>query len=59
MAYPLVEVAERIASYGWDLTGIEDLLRAESAAMRSEVALVRAFDGDGDDHERLRTSRAA
>jgi hypothetical protein len=57
MAYPLLEVAERIASYGWDLTEIEDLLRAESAAMRPEVAVVRAFDSDGD--ERLRTSRAA
>lgn len=57
MARPLVEAAERIAAYGWDLTGIEDLLRAESAAMRPEVALVRAFDGDGDG--RSRTPRAA
>ena len=55
MTRPLVEVAERIAAYDWDLTDVEDLLRAESAAMRSEVALVRAFDGD----ERPRTPTAA
>ena len=46
LARPLVEVAERIAAYDWDLTDIEDLLRAESAAMRPEVALVRAFDAE-------------
>ena len=43
LARPLVEVAERIAAYDWDLTDVEDLLRAESAAMRPEVAVVRAF----------------
>jgi flavin-dependent dehydrogenase len=44
LARPLLDVAERIAAYDWDLTDIEGLLRAESAAMRPEVALVRGFD---------------
>jgi len=44
LARPLLDVAERIAAYEWDLTDIEGLLRAESAAMRPEVAVVRGFD---------------
>ena len=46
LARPLVEVAERIAAYDWDLSDIGDLLRTESAAMRPEVAVVRSFDDD-------------
>ena len=46
-------VAERIAAYEWDLTDVEDLLRAESAAMRPEVAVVRGFD------EPVRAAQAA
>ena len=53
LARPLVEVAERIAAYDWDLTDVEDLLRAESAAMRPEVAVVRAFG------QSIRTPQAA
>jgi flavin-dependent dehydrogenase len=45
LARPLLAAAERITAYDWDLDGVEDLLRAESAAMRAEVAVVRAFDG--------------
>jgi menaquinone-9 beta-reductase len=46
LARPLVEVAERIAAYDWDLSDVGDLLRTESAAMRPEVAVVRSFDDD-------------
>ena len=41
---PLLEVAERIAAYRWDTPRIRHLLRAESAAMRPEVAALRALD---------------
>ena len=40
---PLLDAAEQVSAYAWDLDGVEDLLRAESAAMRAEVATVRAF----------------
>jgi 2-polyprenyl-6-methoxyphenol hydroxylase-like FAD-dependent oxidoreductase len=47
VARPLLEVAERITSYDWDLDDVEGLLRAESAAMRAGVGVVGAF-GDPD-----------
>jgi len=55
LARPLLEAAELLTSYAWDLDGVEDLLRAESAAMRAEVAVVRAF-GDPLDATALRTA---
>jgi flavin-dependent dehydrogenase len=44
LTLPLLRVAEEIAAYGWDTARIRELLRAESAAMRPEVAAVRALD---------------
>jgi 2-polyprenyl-6-methoxyphenol hydroxylase-like FAD-dependent oxidoreductase len=44
LARPLLAAAEQVTSYAWDLDGVADLLRAESAAMRAGVAVVRAFD---------------
>ena len=43
LARPLLDAAERVTAYGWDLDEVEDLLRAECAAMRAEVAVVRGF----------------
>jgi hypothetical protein len=37
-------VAERIAGYRWDGAQIRDLLLAESAAMKPEVAYLRGLD---------------
>ena len=44
LSLPLLDVAESIAAYRWDLGEIRELLLAESAAMKPEVALVRGFD---------------
>ena len=44
LTVPLLEVAERIAGYRWDGAQIRDLLLAESAAMKPEVAYLRALD---------------
>ncbi|MCE0767336.1 FAD-dependent monooxygenase [Pseudonocardia kujensis] len=43
----LFSVAEEIAGYRWDLAEIRALLRAESAAMRPEVRLLRRLDDRG------------
>jgi len=39
------EITERIASYRWDLSEIQDLLPELSQAMRPEVEAIRQFDG--------------
>jgi len=44
LTLPLLRVAEEIAAYRWDTARIKDLLRAESAAMKPEVAALRALD---------------
>ncbi len=44
LSLPLFDVAEVVAGYGWDLAELPGLLRAESAAMRPEVAALRALD---------------
>jgi flavin-dependent dehydrogenase len=44
LSLPLLEVAESIAAYRWDLGEIRELLLAESAAMKPEVAALRALD---------------
>ncbi len=38
LTLPLLRVAEEIAAYRWDTPRIKELLRAESAAMKPEVA---------------------
>jgi flavin-dependent dehydrogenase len=45
LTVPLLEVAEQIAGYRWDLRTVERLLRQESAAMRPEVAMLRRLGG--------------
>ncbi len=45
LSLPLLAVAESIAAYRWDLGEIRELLLAESAAMKPEVAALRALDG--------------
>ena len=44
LSLPLFEVAESIAAYRWNLGEIRELLLAESAAMKPEVAALRALD---------------
>ena len=44
LSLPLLDVAESIVAYRWDLDEIRELLLAESAAMRPEVAALRALD---------------
>jgi flavin-dependent dehydrogenase len=44
LSAPLFAITERIASYGWDLTELRELLPALSAAMRPEVEALRALD---------------
>jgi flavin-dependent dehydrogenase len=44
LSLPLLDVAESIAGYEWDLTLIRQLLLAESAAMKPEVAALRELD---------------
>jgi flavin-dependent dehydrogenase len=44
LSLPLLDVAESIAAYRWDLGEIRELLLAESAAMKPEVAALRALD---------------
>ena len=44
LSLPLFDVAESIAAYRWDLGEIRELLLAESAAMKPEVAALRALD---------------
>jgi flavin-dependent dehydrogenase len=43
LSLPLLDVAESIAAYRWDLGEIRELLLAESAAMKPEVAALRAL----------------
>jgi len=44
LSLPLLAAAEPIVGYGWDLTRIRELLLLESAAMKPEVAALRALD---------------
>jgi flavin-dependent dehydrogenase len=44
LSLPLLDVAESIVAYRWDLDEIRQLLLAESAAMKPEVAALRALD---------------
>ena len=44
LSLPLLDVAESIAAYRWNLGEIRELLLAESAAMKPEVAALRALD---------------
>ena len=44
LSTPLFEVAELITAYDWDTPRIRQLLRAESAAMRPEIAALHALD---------------
>ena len=44
LSLPLLDVAESIAAYRWDLGEIRELLLTESAAMKPEVAALRALD---------------
>ena len=44
LTVPLLEVAERIAGYRWGAGQSEQLLLAESAAMKPEVAYLRGLD---------------
>ena len=44
LTLPLLRVAEEIAAYRWDTPQVKQLLRAESAAMKPEVAALRALD---------------
>jgi flavin-dependent dehydrogenase len=44
LSLPLLDVAESIAAYRWNLDEIRELLLAESAAMKPEVAALRALD---------------
>ena len=44
LSLPLLDVAESIAAYRWDLDEIRELLLAESAAMKPEVAALRALE---------------
>ena len=44
LSLPLLDVAESIVAYRWDLDEIRELLLTESAAMRPEVAALRALD---------------
>ena len=44
LTVPLLEVAERIVGYTWDTAEVRELLLAESAAMKPEVALLRGLD---------------
>jgi menaquinone-9 beta-reductase len=44
LSLPLFDIAESIAAYRWDLDEIRGLLLTESAAMKPEVAALRALD---------------
>ena len=44
LTLPLLQVAEEIADYRWGTPRIKELLRAESAAMKPEVAALRDLD---------------
>jgi len=44
LTLPLLRVAEEIAAYRWDTPAVKQLLRAESAAMKPEVAVLRGLD---------------
>jgi len=44
LSLPLLDVAESIAAYRWNTDEIRELLLAESAAMKPEVAALRALD---------------
>jgi hypothetical protein len=44
LSMPMFEVTEAIAGYGWDTARVQALLLAQSAAMKPEVAALRALD---------------
>jgi flavin-dependent dehydrogenase len=44
LSLALLEVTESIAAYRWDLSQIRELLLTESAAMKPEIAALRALD---------------
>jgi flavin-dependent dehydrogenase len=44
LSLALLEVAESIAAYRWDLSQIRELLLTESAAMKPEIAALRTLD---------------
>ena len=44
LSLPLFDLAESIAAYHWDLDEIRELLLAESAAMKPEVAALHELD---------------
>jgi flavin-dependent dehydrogenase len=44
LSAPLFALTDRIASYAWDLAELRELLPALSAAMKPEVAALRALD---------------
>jgi 2-polyprenyl-6-methoxyphenol hydroxylase-like FAD-dependent oxidoreductase len=44
LSLPLLRAAEPVVGYGWTDDEIPDLLRTESAAMKPEVAALRALD---------------
>jgi hypothetical protein len=44
LSLPLLDVAESIAAYRWDVGEIRELLLAESAAIKREIAALRALD---------------
>ena len=44
LSLPLLDVAESIAAYRWNTDEIRELLLAESAAMKPEVAALRGLD---------------
>jgi flavin-dependent dehydrogenase len=44
LSAPLFGITERIASYRWDLAELRELLPSLSAAMRPELAALRALD---------------
>jgi flavin-dependent dehydrogenase len=44
LSLPLLDAAESIAAYRWELGEIRELLLTENAAMKPEIAALRAFD---------------
>ncbi|MGD9986198.1 NAD(P)/FAD-dependent oxidoreductase [Pseudonocardia sp.] len=47
LAYPLLDVAEKIAGYDWTLEELPGLLRAEDLVRRADLATVAGFDAPG------------
>jgi flavin-dependent dehydrogenase len=44
LSLALLEVTDSIAAYRWDLSQIRELLLTQSAAMKPEIAALRALD---------------